>query len=369
MKCNRWVWENPKFPNFVYDKSTLFEVAGEINRLLGKLEEVNKMLASEEIVQTVTDILTDEALSTSEIEGNLLKRESVRASISKRLSVEHVTGSETVETDALVAMIFDARQNHEPITHERLYGWQASLFPTGYSGIHKVEVGRYRTEENEIVSGPHGKRKVHYECIPVGRVEAEMDSFIKWLNEDKSNALIKAAAAHLRFIEIHPFEDGNGRVARALSDYVLSKKNAVFMDMVSLSTQIIREKKAYYALLERMGRYTGELDISEWVEWFLRQILNALEYSYDIVKVVMKKAQFWRRHASTILNARQLKAVNRLFESLPDGFEGGMDTKKYMSLTTAGTRMTATRDLRDLEEKGVLKQVGTGKRLRYELNL
>ena len=258
-------------------------------------------------------------------------------------------------------MLFDARnQKPTPLTKERLLGWHAALFPTGYSGLKKIRVGKYRgDEEMQIVSGPVGKETVHFVAPPQDVLEAEMDVFLKWVNSnDEHSPLLKAGIAHLWFIMIHPFEDGNGRVGRAITDYVMSINYPSLMQVISFSKHFSLDRKGYYKVLEKAGKQ--DLNITAWLKWFLQTTIAAMQEAHWIVDRVLMKAQFWQLHKDTPLNSRQLKVINRLFDA-GEKFEGGMTTRKYAGMTKC-SKVTASRDLADLSEKKILGKTSAGGR-------
>lgn len=295
---------------------------------------------------------------TSAIEGEKLEVNSLRSSVARRLGLstvgEHL---EERKIEGLISMLIDATQNHEkPMTKERLWGWQAGLFPTGHSGIHKIEVGKWRKgqEPMQVVSGQMGKVKVHFEAPPSSLVKTEMDQYLKWLNsKPDTDGLIRAAMAHLWFVTIHPFDDGNGRLARALTDYCLAQDEKKSIRYYSLSSQISKDRGNYYRQLEESQK--GGLDITPWIIWFLQTFQKALLKSEELIHQSMMIGHFWKEQAQAELSPRQRKVIQKLLDAGPDGYIGGMTNKKYVSLTRV-SRETAKRDLADLEEKGILQR-------------
>jgi Fic family protein len=265
--------------------------------------------------------------------------------------------------DGVVEMMLDATQHYaKTLTHRRLYKWHSSLFPTGKSGILSIEVGQYRTGEMQIVSGAMGKEKVHYEAIPASRILEEMETFLEWFN-DKSpmDPVLKAAVAHFWFIIIHPFDDGNGRIARALSDLMLARADKTHERYYSMSSQILIERKKYYSTLQNTQHSNG--DITPWIEWFLQCLKNALLSTETSLQKVLRKNEFWEIHEKTSFNARQRKVLVMLL----DGFEGKLQSSKWAKITKCSSD-TALRDIRDLIEKGILRQEQSGGRsTNYEL--
>lgn len=323
-----------------------------------------RLLGFKEYESTLLDSMTADVVKSSEIEGELLNADQVRSSIARRLGYS-MTGlvESTRNVDAVVEMMLDATHNcHKPLTKERLFGWQASLFPTGYSGMYKIAVGRYRKTEMQVVSGAMGHERVHYVAPSPERVEGEMKSFLEWLNSDEAkgmNPVVCAAKAHWWFIMIHPFEDGNGRIARAISDMVLSRAFFVSDELsgrpYSLSAQILLEKKQYYDILERDG--FGEGDLTGWILWFSTCLEHAINSASEVVGSAVNKVRFWRDHADTLFNERQRKMVNRLL----DGFEGKLNTSKWAKICHC-SQDTALKDIKSLLQFGILEDTGEGGR-------
>jgi Fic family protein len=314
---------------------------------------------------------TQEALSTAAIEGERLDLEAVRSSIARRLGVAQTPSTHTPRhVDGLLDVMDDAvTQATEPVSHDRLHAWQAALFPTGYSGMSRIRVGGYRehAEPMQIVSGRIGRETVHYEAPPSVVVFQEMEQFLVWLNgTDEAEGLAKAAIAHLWFETIHPFEDGNGRVGRAIVDLVLARDAGQPSRVLRISQQLRARRGEYYAQLERAQH--GPLDVTEWVVWFTQQVQAGFELAASVVNLSLAKAMFWNEHRAKDLSPRQRKAINALLDAGPGGFEGGMSTRKYENLTGAA-RATASRDLIDLAALGLLVQLGAGRATRYQLQI
>jgi Fic family protein len=259
-------------------------------------------------------------------------------------------------------MLNATQKYNEPLDEERLFGWHAALFPTGWSGMLRIDTGCYRKDEMQIVSGPMGKEKVHYQAPSHKLVKSEMDNLLKWINgESKTDAVLKAAIAHFWFIIIHPFDDGNGRIARALTDMLLARSEDSAQRFYSLSNQIMTEKKAYYDILQKVQHSEG--DITEWLDWFLNCMYRALVSTEETLKRVLYKADFWDKHKETVLNNRQRLMLNKLM----DGFDGKLKTSKWAKITKCSSD-TALRDIKDLMDKGILKQEESGGRsTNYEL--
>ncbi|MDL2223585.1 Fic family protein, partial [Bacteroidales bacterium OttesenSCG-928-M11] len=293
-----------------------------------------------------------------------LNYEQVRSSIARRLGMEYVGmvySDRNVE--GVVEMMLDAVQNYkEPLDEERLFGWHAALFPTGRSGMQRIDVGCYRTGEMQVVSGAMGKEKIHYEAVPALQVKDEMDVFLDWFNSDvQLDPVLKSAIAHFWFIIIHPFDDGNGRIARAISDMLLARADDTSQRFYSMSSQILLERNKYYEILKRVQHSSG--DITEWLDWFINCLYRSLVSTEETLQKVLDKANFWNKHKETPLNARQRLMLNRLL----DGFEGKLKTSKWAKMTKSSPD-TALRDIKDLIEKGILKQDDSGGRsTNYEL--
>ncbi len=315
-------------------------------------------------------ILVEEAFNTSAIEGEKLDRDSIRSSVAKRLGLPFGgLPAPKRAIDGLVNVLMNATTLHEkPVTEERLFGWHSALFPTGYSGLQKIRVAGWRsgTAPMQVVSGPTGKEKVHFEAPPAERVKEEMKAFLAWWKKPpKMDGLIRAGIAHFWFVTIHPFEDGNGRIARAITDMALAQDEKTGRRLYSLSAQINSERRDYYERLEQSQK--GPCDVTEWLEWFLGLFIRSVESSQGIVERALSVAKFWKTHNQAALNARQIKAVNRLLEAGPEGFSGGMTNRKYVGLNRVSPE-TAKRDLHDLETRGILvRNAGGGRSISYAL--
>lgn len=362
-----YIWEQPDWPNFRWDETRLAkrlaQVSREQGRLLGKMESLGFDLRSEAHLRT----LTEDVIKSSEIEGEVLEREQVRSSLARRLGLELgglVTADRHVE--GVVEMMLDATGTFDqPLTEARLCAWHAALFPTGYSGMTRIRVGAWRDDHTgpmQVVSGPIGKEKVHYEAPPAARVAGEMACFLRWFETpDDTDPLLRAGLAHLWFVTVHPFDDGNGRIARAIADMALARSEHTGQRFYSLSTQIRRERDTYYRLLETTQK--GELEVTAWLEWFLDCLLRAIEGAGETLAVVLDKARFWERFAKAPLNERQIKVLNRVL----DGFEGKLTSSKYAKLVKC-SQDTAYRDILDLIERGALcKDASGGRSTSYSL--
>lgn len=362
-----WIWQQKDWPNFYYDSGVLLPEISTVSRLMGGLTAICRTLSEVERLSARERVLADDAMETAAIEGEILCRSSVRASIRKQLGLPVENEDWDARADGLVSVILNARlQRNQPLTEERLFGWHAALFPGGYSGLHKIRVAQYRgQEEMQIVSGAIGRETVHYVAPPKAKLDGEITCFLAWLNtENEPEPLLKAGIAHLWFIMIHPFDDGNGRIARAVTDYLLARCYPSLMELVSFSKYISQDRKGYYRILDVAGK--NGMDITTWLLWFLRTFKAALQKSQWIIERVAAKAKFWQQHENDVLNARQRKVINRLLDS-GDRFEGGMTTRKYVGMTKCSS-VTASRDLADLVNKNILqKRPGGGRSTSYEL--
>ncbi len=340
-------------------------------RAQGAVEGKLAAIGFEQRQEIAAETWTQEALSTAAIEGERLDLEAVRSSIARRLGVSQSKSTNTPRhVDGLLDVMDDAvTQADKPVTHERLHAWQAALFPTGYSGMSRIRVGGYRehAEPMQIVSGRIGRETVHYEAPPSAAVPVEMERFLAWLDGPiEPSGLVKAALAHLWFETIHPFEDGNGRVGRAIVDLVLARDAGEPGRVLRISQQLLSRRGEYYEQLERAQH--GALDVTAWVVWFTEQVQAAFDMAASVVDLSLAKAMFWNQHRAKDLSPRQRKTVNALLDAGPGGFEGGMSTRKYERLTGAA-RATASRDLIELAALGLLVQVGAGRGTRYYLQI
>lgn len=356
-----YIWQASDWPAWRYDLAALAQPLAEVSRLqgllMGRLTDVG--LALQE--QASMTALTADVIKTSEIEGEQLNVDSVRSSIARRLGVD-IGALAPVDrhVDGVVEMVLDATLNSQaPLTQARLFGWHAALFPTGYSGLSAIRVGRWRDDAKgpmQVVSGRVGKQHVHFEAPPAESLAAESKTFLKWANEDSGDPpLIKAGLAHLWFVTLHPFDDGNGRIARAVGDLFLSRADGCPQRFYSLSAQIQRERKAYYEILERSQKES--MDVTAWLAWFLAGLSRALDDAHHTLDTVLGKARFWQRWASTPMNERQLKLLNRLL----DDSTGKLTSSRWAAIAKCSPD-TALRDINDLLGRGVLRKTDAGGR-------
>jgi Fic family protein len=361
IKRETYIHELKGWPGFRWDhelvSARLVDVRHRQGRLIGRMESLGFPLRAEAVLQT----LTEDVVKSSEIEGEILDRDQVRSSIARRLGLD--IGGLTVadrNVEGVVEMMLDATQGYDkPLTARRLFDWHAALFPTGRTGMTKIKVGAWRDDKTgpmQVVSRAIGKERVHYEAPAAEDLRHEMKRFLDWFEEDHSiDLVLKAGVAHLWFVTIHPFDDGNGRIARAIADMVLARSERSPQRFYSMSAQIRQERKAYYEILEATQK--GDLDITRWLDWFLDCLGRAFTHAETTLEAVLKKARFWDKHAGAAFNDRQRKIVNQLL----NGFEGKLTSSKWAKLAKC-SQDTALRDIEDLVRKGVLAKDGAGGR-------
>jgi Fic family protein len=348
------------WPALTWDNTTLLPLLADIRhkqgRLLGRMEGLGFRFRSE--VQLST--LTEDVIKSSAIEGERLDADQVRSSIARRLGLEYAgTAVPSRDVEGIVEMMLDATQRFsKPLTKERLFGWHAALFPTGYSGLYKITVAEWRKPEGDpmqVVSGPIGREKVHFEAPAARKLEKEMAAFLTWFEKTSVDPVLKSGIAHLWFVTIHPFADGNGRIGRAIADLALARSDGTAERFYSMSAQIEAERKEYYNQLEAVQR-TG-LEVTPWLTWFLECLRRAIEHAEGGLQTVLKKTRMWERINPESMNERQRKVINRLF----DDFEGNLTSSKYAKLAKCSSD-TALRDIKELLDRGVLKQDAAGGR-------
>jgi len=362
-----YIYQLPDWPKFTWDQEA---IAGQLaavrhrqGRLIGRMQALGFPLREEAVLQT----LTEDILKSSEIEDEILDKAEVRSSIARRLGIDAAALPSTDRNvEGVVEMMLDATQKFaDRLTDERLFGWHASLFPTGRSGMRKIVAGAWRDDRSgpmQVVSGIEGRERVHYQAPAADRLDADMKAFLDWFNgAGDIDPVLKAALAHLWFVTIHPFDDGNGRIARAVADMALARSEGSSQRFYSMSAQIRRERNAYYDILETTQK--RDLDVTPWMEWFLGCLDRAFNGAEQTLVGVFRKAEFWNRHATAMLNARQRDIVNRLL----DGFEGKLTSSKW-ALIEKCSPDTALRDIADLVQQGLLKKnEGGGRSTSYSL--
>ena len=356
-----YIWQYPEWPSFTWNDSRLIALLSEVRNLEGKIQGMMDGLGFNVQSMTALNVMTEDVLRSNEIEGVILNSDKVRSSIARHLGIDTAGLPQPDHyTEGVVQIMMDAVTNcNKPLTPERLFNWHAALFPTGRSGMYPITVGAYRTggEPMQIVSGAMGKEKVHYEAPPSDVVPDMMTDFLTWINSDNTvtDPVLKAAVAHLWFVAIHPFDDGNGRLTRTITDMQLAKADGFPLRFYSMSAEILREKKAYYEILEHTT--SNSTDITEWLEWFLNTMKSSILRAKETVKRVVCKSSFWQRHREIPMNERQVRVVNMLW----DGFTGKLTSSKWAKITKT-SQATALRDITDLIEKGILIAAADGGR-------
>jgi Fic family protein len=362
-----YIHELKDWPDFRWDHKALAGLLADVRhrqgRLVGRMQGLGFGLRSEAMLRT----LTEDVLKSSEIEGEILDRDQVRSSLARRLGMD-IGGLVPAdrEVEGVVEMMLDATQNYaDALTDGRLFGWHAALFPMGRSGMHKIAVGAWRDDRAgpmQVISGPVGRERVHYQAPKAGRVPQDMAAFLAWFNgQGEIDPVLKAGVAHLWFVTIHPFEDGNGRIARAIADMQLARSEDSPQRFYSMSAQIRQERNAYYEILEATQK--DDLDITGWLAWFLACLGRAIDGAEGILAGVLKKARFWEKHRADTLNDRQRDMLNRLL----DGFEGKLTSSKWAAIEKCSPD-TALRDITGLLERGILvRDEGGGRSTSYSL--
>jgi len=367
MNGKKYIYQYEDWPNFIWDIQKLSGLLSEVRniqgRLIGKMEVLGFDLQNEAFLET----LTSDILKTNEIEGILLNKEEVRSSIARRLGID-IGGLLPINRniEGIVDMMFDATNNFDkPLTKKRLFDWHYALFPMGRSGMYKIIVGNWRDDSTgpmQVVSGALGKEKVHYQAPAAGVINKEITDFLHWFNNKQNlDLVLKASIAHLWFVTLHPFEDGNGRIARAITDMLLARSDGLVQRFYSMSSQIQKERKSYYDILENTQK--AKLDITEWIDWFLNTLKDAIINSEETLASVIKKHKFWNTYGIKIKNERQKKILNKLLE----GFTGKLISSKWAKIAKC-SQDTALRDIQDLMDNGILiKSNSGGRSTKYEL--
>ena len=368
----KYLWEAKNWPKLTWRDESLLPLVGQARKVQGMLFARVKNLGFELGELAQADILTEEAIKTSAIEGERLNPEAVRSSVAKHLGLPTAgLTTATRSVDGLIEVLLDATQNYaKPLTASCLKRWQAALFPTGQSGLRRIRTGKWRGDNYtvSVVSGSIGREKVHFESPPGKRVDKEMQQFLSWWNQSlgKVDGLLRSGVAHLHFVTIHPFDDGNGRVARALTDMALAQDDQIPTRYYSLSSQIMQERKDYYIALEATQK--EELDITKWLKWYLGCYTRALQKAETLIADVFLRSAFWQKHSQVAMNERQRKVVNRLVMAGKGKFLGGLTTRKYIAMTKT-SRATAFREISDLVDKGILNpNPAQGRSANYDLS-
>lgn len=366
---SEYIYERKDWPDYRWDNGKVIGLLGEVRnmqgRLLGRMESLGFELKREAVLNAVTL----EVVKSSEIEGEILSLEQVRSSVARHLGIEIDDPIEPEKNvEGIVDMMVDAVENYQmPLTKERLFAWHSGLFPAGRSRLSRITVGAWRMDLKgpmQVISGAIGKETIHFQAPKAAMVEREMGKFMKWYNREGNNdQVLKSAVAHLWFITIHPFEDGNGRIARALAEMLLSRSDKSNLRFYSMSSRIRTERKKYYRVIEKTQK--GDLDITEWLIWYLSCLMNAIKSTESVLAKVLHKAEFWRINSDKIINSRQKFVINRLYE----GFEGKLTTSKWAKINKCSSD-TALRDIQDLINKGLLRkdEMAGGRSTNYILN-
>ena len=358
-----YIYEQKNWPKFAWDTELITKILGSVRHRQGKILGQMQALGFQIQEETMLKALTMDVMKSSEIEGELLNPEQVRSSIARRLGIE-IAGAIPSErnVEGIVEMMLDATQHYTiPLTEERLFDWHAALFPTGRSGMHKIKTAAWRDDVMQVTSGPMGKERVHFEAPAASKVPREMSLFLEWIEKEQNlDLVLKAGLAHLWFVTIHPFDDGNGRIARALTDMLLAQADKSPQRFYSMSAQIQAERNEYYNILENTQK--GDLDITPWLIWFLDCLIRSMDQTDETIAKTMVRAQFWETHKETLLNARQQKILQLLL----DNFYGNLNVSKYAKIVKTSTD-TALRDLQDLVKKDIIEQLGSGRSTSYRL--
>lgn len=366
-----YIWMLDGWPEFQFKSESLLTPVSQARFTQGEFLALMRSVGIDARLESELEATVDDVLKTSAIEGEMLNPASVRSSIARRLGIpDHGVTPKDTKVEGVVDIVMDAVKNHAtPLTAERIYGWHAALFPTGYSGLHKIDVGQWRTDAEgpmQVVSNHSNprKRRVHYEAPPAERLDDEMTRFLRWFNGQSTrlDPILRAGIAHLWYVSIHPLDDGNGRTARAIADLAVAQAEKTGQRFYSMSSQIERDKDDYYATLEATQK--GDLDITDWLEWFVGCYARAIKTAHATAERVVNRARFWQTHAARPFNDRQTKALTRLL----DDFKDPMTSQKWSSMCHC-SKETAIRDIADLAERGILlRNEGSGKRTSYRLN-
>ena len=360
-----WIWQQDNWTDFTWDTQKIDVLLGKVRALQGELNGIAQVIGFNSLGAAVLDAEAEEIIKTSEIEGILLNKDDVRSSVARCLGIEINSATRDHYIDGIVNVLMDAVQNcNEPLTHDKLFLWHKALFPMGVSDGYPINVGIYRqsAEPMQVVSGAMGKEKIHYQAPPSEDLQQMMDELLSWANkEDNTDNVIKSAIVHLWFVSVHPFDDGNGRIARTLTDVFLARADGLPHRFYSMSSEILKQRKMYYAILERTQKSNS--DITGWLEWFLQCLANAINNGKDVVMKVIDKTRFWERNKEKVFNERQIRMINMLFED----FYGVLNTSKWAKINKC-SQDTALRDINDLVKKGILqKSSSSGRSTSYTL--
>ena len=371
-----WIWQQDSWPNFTWNSQALAPLLREVTQLQGILLGKAGAIPEHSSTESNLDALLQNIIQSSAIEGETINAESVRSSLAKRLGVKEAgLTPATAKTEGLAELLLDATQNYQqPLTLERLYQWHYYLFPEQHDAftLNPISVGELRGDTPmQVVSGPHHKRTLHFEAPPRTGLETQLNAFLDWLAASESDntldPILRAAQAHLWFVTLHPFDDGNGRLARAITDYTLAQAEHQAIRFYAMAAAIMESRKGYYEILESTQK--SDTDITAWMQWFLQTLKRTLQAALARIDSVLSKARFWQTHAQDGLNSQQTKILNRLLDAGPDGFEGGLTASKYVSIAKV-SKATATRHLQDLLDKHyIVKRLGGGRSTSYDINL
>lgn len=371
----QYIWQHPDWPRFRFDHGRLLTSVAAARRAQGVLLGKASAIGLHALPRAENEVWVSEAIATAAIEGEKLNLDAVRSSVARRLGLDNPpAGPVSRHVEGLLDAMADASRHWDAsLSRTRLCSWQAALFPTGYSSIRQIKVGDFRNHPIGVMSGPEGRETTHYEAPPADHLEREVAAFLGWFNRTRnggdspdSDGLLRAGLAHLWFETLHPFEDGNGRVGRAIIDMALAQDIQQATRLFGISRRMAEARDEYYLQIERAQK--GDLDVTEWLCWFVEQFRVACEESSCILDRSLEKAQFWAVHAGVSLSEAQRKAVNTLLDAGPKGFDGGMSTRKYCSLTRVSPA-TASRDLSALTRLGLFSVTGQGKSTRYWVNI
>lgn len=373
-KIIKWIWQHQDYPNFKYDKTKLTNIISQIDYTRGILDGISKLFSEDDIINIEIETLTDEAINTSLIEGEVFKRESVQSSFRKKLDKDFDARNDkysTRITDNLVEILIDSNLNKGSLNLDRLHGWHNCLFEHSvYNKLNKIDIAKFRSNSDmEVISGAIGHEKVHYKAVLEENIDTDIENFLKYCTESDENIYIKSAIAHIWFVIIHPYDDGNGRIARAITDYILSQNtSSTLFKLYSISTAINSDRKGYYDILDNTTNLflNRDFDLTPWLEWHLMILNRAMQQSLKNIEYLIQKTKFWDIHRKHALNERQIKVLTKILDIGVENFEGGLNTKKYMSLTKV-SKATAGRDITELIELGCIEQVegSAGRNVKY----